>query len=115
MSSISVRHLYKVFGRRPERGIAALKEGRSRDEIKDEMVAMGGPDVDVVIHEIGGTVGADTARVDSFAGSVRSQPERERDVWVNGADALGFDVGLHPVYAPDADAQVLELQLTPPG
>ncbi|GAB3113244.1 glycine betaine/L-proline ABC transporter ATP-binding protein [Janibacter alkaliphilus] len=37
MSSISVRHLYKVFGRRPERGIAALKEGRSRDEIKDEM------------------------------------------------------------------------------
>lgn len=66
------------------------------------------------LEEIGGTVGADTTRVDSFAGSVRSQPEQERDVWVNGADALGFDVGLHPVYAPDADAQVLELQLTPP-
>ncbi|OYN91305.1 CTP synthase [Parenemella sanctibonifatiensis] len=27
------------------------------NEIKDEMLAMGGPDVDLVIHEIGGTVG----------------------------------------------------------
>ncbi|GAB3624806.1 CTP synthase [Mariniluteicoccus endophyticus] len=27
------------------------------NEIKDEMLAMGGPDIDVVIHEIGGTVG----------------------------------------------------------
>ncbi len=27
------------------------------DEIRDSMLAMGGPDVDVVIHEIGGTVG----------------------------------------------------------
>ena len=27
------------------------------NEIKDSMLAMGGPDIDVVIHEIGGTVG----------------------------------------------------------
>ncbi len=27
------------------------------DEIRDSMLAMGGPDIDVVIHEIGGTVG----------------------------------------------------------
>ena len=27
------------------------------NEIKDLMLGMGGPDIDVVIHEIGGTVG----------------------------------------------------------
>jgi len=29
----------------------------SPNEIKDRMLAMAGPDVDVVLHEIGGTVG----------------------------------------------------------
>ena len=37
MSAISVSHLYKVFGRRPERGITALQQGRSRAEIKEEL------------------------------------------------------------------------------
>ncbi|GAA3606303.1 glycine betaine/L-proline ABC transporter ATP-binding protein [Marihabitans asiaticum] len=37
MSAISVSHLYKVFGRRPERGVTALQQGRSRAEIKEEL------------------------------------------------------------------------------
>lgn len=34
MTSIKVDHLYKVFGRRPERGVAALKEGATRAELR---------------------------------------------------------------------------------
>ena len=37
MSTISVSHLYKIFGRRPERGVQALEQGRSRDEIKEQL------------------------------------------------------------------------------
>ena len=34
MSSISANGLYKVFGRRPERGVRALEQGSSRDDLR---------------------------------------------------------------------------------
>ncbi len=37
MSAISVSHLYKVFGKRPERGVSALQKGATRDHVKEEL------------------------------------------------------------------------------
>lgn len=34
MSSITATDLYKVFGRRPERGVKALQEGSSREDLR---------------------------------------------------------------------------------
>ncbi|NCD20058.1 MAG: glycine betaine/L-proline ABC transporter ATP-binding protein [Actinobacteria bacterium] len=36
MSAITASHLYKIFGRRPERGVAALKAGASRDDLRED-------------------------------------------------------------------------------
>ncbi|NLW99042.1 MAG: betaine/proline/choline family ABC transporter ATP-binding protein [Actinomycetales bacterium] len=36
MSSISVHHVYKIFGRRPRRGIDALQRGASRGDLRDD-------------------------------------------------------------------------------
>ncbi|WP_435199999.1 quaternary amine ABC transporter ATP-binding protein [Janibacter sp. GS2] len=35
MSSITATNLYKVFGRRPERGVRALQEGSSREDLRE--------------------------------------------------------------------------------
>ncbi len=36
MSSITATSLYKVFGRRPDRGVRALQEGTTRDELREQ-------------------------------------------------------------------------------
>jgi glycine betaine/proline transport system ATP-binding protein len=36
MLAIEARHTYKVFGRRPERGVARLREGATREDLRDE-------------------------------------------------------------------------------
>jgi CTP synthase len=49
------------------------------NEIKDRMLAMVGPDVDVVIHEIGGTVGDIESLAVSRGGSGRCDTDVGRD------------------------------------
>lgn len=36
MSAITASHLYKIFGRRPERGVAALQGGATRDDLRED-------------------------------------------------------------------------------
>lgn len=36
MASITADHLYKIFGRRPQRGVSALERGASRDDLRQD-------------------------------------------------------------------------------
>ncbi|GAA2069618.1 CTP synthase [Aeromicrobium halocynthiae] len=73
------------------------------NEIKDRMLAMGGPDVDVVIHEIGGTVG-----------DIESQPflESARQVRheIGRGNAFFLHVSLVPYLAPSGELKTKPTQ-----
>lgn len=73
------------------------------NEIKDRMLAMGGPDVDVVIHEIGGTVG-----------DIESQPflESARQVRhdVGRGNAFFIHVSLVPYIGPSKELKTKPTQ-----
>ncbi len=73
------------------------------NEIKDRMLAMGGPDVDVVIHEIGGTVG-----------DIESQPflESARQVrqQVGRGNVFFLHVSLVPYIGPSKELKTKPTQ-----
>lgn len=73
------------------------------NEIKDRMLSMGGPDVDVVIHEIGGTVG-----------DIESQPflESARQVRhdVGRGNAFFIHVSLVPYIGPSKELKTKPTQ-----
>ncbi|WP_375003792.1 CTP synthase [Aeromicrobium sp. CTD01-1L150] len=73
------------------------------NEIKDRMLSMGGPDVDVVIHEIGGTVG-----------DIESQPflESARQVRheIGRGNAFFLHVSLVPYLAPSGELKTKPTQ-----
>ena len=73
------------------------------NEIKDRMLAMGGPGVDVVIHEIGGTVG-----------DIESQPflESARQVRheIGRGNAFFLHVSLVPYLAPSGELKTKPTQ-----
>ncbi|MDT9592230.1 CTP synthase [Nocardioides zeae] len=73
------------------------------NEIKDRMLAMGGPDVDVVIHEIGGTVG-----------DIESQPflESARQVRheVGRGNCFFIHVSLVPYIGPSGELKTKPTQ-----
>ena len=73
------------------------------NEIKDRMLSMGGPDVDVVIHEIGGTVG-----------DIESQPflESARQVRheIGRGNAFFLHVSLVPYIGPSGELKTKPTQ-----
>lgn len=73
------------------------------NEIKDRMLSMGGPDIDVVIHEIGGTVG-----------DIESQPflESARQVRqeVGRANVFFLHVSLIPYIGPSGELKTKPTQ-----
>lgn len=73
------------------------------NEIKDRMLSMGGPEVDVVIHEIGGTVG-----------DIESQPflESARQVRheIGRANAFFLHVSLVPYIGPSGELKTKPTQ-----
>jgi glycine betaine/proline transport system ATP-binding protein len=51
MNAIVARETYKVFGRRPERGVARLREGATREELREEGITAAVIDASFEVRE----------------------------------------------------------------
>src|SRR5688572_13868178 len=51
MNAIVARETYKVFGKRPERGVARLREGATREELREEGITAAVIDASFEVRE----------------------------------------------------------------
>jgi len=51
MNAIVARNTYKVFGKRPERGVSRLRDGASREELREEGITAAVIDASFEVHE----------------------------------------------------------------